>query len=66
MKILTSLTKLNTAEGKRISFTYSEIDENGKMISQNNRKNFIVTDEKVLDAINTVEEYIKANHMEEE
>lgn len=65
MKLLTSFTKLNTAEGKRISFTYSEIDENGNLISQNNRGNFIVTDRKVSDAIKAVEEYIENNHMNE-
>ena len=42
MKILTSFIALNTGEGERISFTYSEVGEDGTIISQNNKKNFLV------------------------
>ena len=42
MKVLTSFIVLNTGEGERISFTYSEVAEDGTIISQNNKKNFLV------------------------
>ena len=42
MKVLTSFIALNTGEGERISFTYSEVGEDGTIISQNNKKNFLV------------------------
>lgn len=32
MKLLTSFTKLITGEGVRISYTYSEVDGDGKLI----------------------------------
>lgn len=64
MKTLTSFTKFNTAEGQRISYTYSEISDDGKLISQNNRENFIVVNEELYNAINIIENYIKNNQME--
>lgn len=45
MKILTSLTFFNDAVGKRMSVSYSEVDEaTGKVISDNNRKDRVVLD----------------------
>lgn len=41
MKVLTSFTKLVTGEGIRIAYTYSEVDDSGDLISQNNRGNFV-------------------------
>ena len=63
MKILTSFTKLNTAEGQRISYTYSEIGDDGVLISQNNRENFIVVKKELSDAIEIIESCIKDNYM---
>jgi len=63
MKKLTSFTAHVTAEGQRISFTYSEIDDSGKLIKQNERENFIVMGAELqahIDAINT---YIKENRL---
>ena len=59
MKKLTSFTKLNTGEGARISYTYSEIDANGVMISQNNKGSFVVMDEAMLEHLNAVETFIQ-------
>lgn len=42
---VTSFTSLNTGEGSRIAFTFSVIDENGKVVSQNNKGNYMVMDE---------------------
>ena len=51
MKTATSVTVWNDAVGKRMSITYSEIDETtGKVISDNNREDKVITakDEKAL------------------
>lgn len=63
MKILTSFTHLVTGEGDRISFTYSELDEQGNVISQNNRENFVVTDSGVRQNINAIRSYITENKL---
>lgn len=51
MKTATSVTAWNDAVGKRMSITYSEVDEaTGKIISDNNREDKVITakDEKAL------------------
>ena len=43
IKTATSVTVWNDAVGKRMSITYSEIDENtGKVISDNNREDKVI------------------------
>lgn len=44
MKIVTSVTVWNDAVGKRMSITYSEIDDQGKVISDNQRVDRVITD----------------------
>ena len=45
MKKVTSITMHTTSEGKRLSYTYSVIDENtGAVISSNNRESLVVLD----------------------
>lgn len=44
MKVVTSVTIWNDAVGKRMSITYSEIDETGKIIADNKRIDRIITD----------------------
>ena len=49
MKIVTSTTVFRDALGMRMSYTYSEIDdETGRIISDNNRGNRIVTDANII------------------
>lgn len=57
MKKITSITTLTTAEGKRISATYSDIDETGKIFSENNRVNRVVVDDVALKIIDDLEKY---------
>lgn len=57
MKKLTSMTILTTAEGKRISATYSDIDGDGKIVSENNRVNRVVVDSEALKLISGLEDY---------
>lgn len=48
MKIVTSATVFRDALGMRLSYTYSEVnDETGKIISDNNRANRMITDASV-------------------
>lgn len=65
MKKITSFTHHVTAEGDRISFTYSEIDGSGKLISQNERENFIVIDEELKSHINAINDYIQREKLGE-
>lgn len=57
MKVVTSVTMFRTAEGMRLSVTYSEIDDAGKIIKQNVRVNRIVLDETELTNITAVEAF---------
>lgn len=53
---VTSFTYHKTAEGSRLSATYSEKSEDGKLIRSNERFNVIVADEEIqgcIDKINT-------------
>lgn len=54
MKKITSYTVFETAEGKRVSYTYSEIDENGNIIKSNIRKDMVVMDEDLNKELNDV------------
>ena len=66
MKLLTSFTKLTTGEGIRVAYTYSEVDEEGKLISQNNRGNFIVVDQELRKHIEAVDDYISNKYLAKE
>lgn len=51
MKRVTSMTVLTTAEGKRLSITFSEIDDKGNIIKENERVNKVVVDQAALSSI---------------
>ena len=57
MNIVTSIGLFDDAIGKRISLTYSQIDDTGKIISDNKRIDRVVTDTTVIENINTVKAY---------
>lgn len=58
MKIVSSITVWNTSIGNRISVTYSEVDEtSGKVLSDNNRLDRIVTDHEALEASSVLKQY---------
>lgn len=58
MKIATSVTVFNDAVGKRMSITYSEIDETtGKIINDNKRFDRVITDPDVKEIVDTLNEY---------
>lgn len=66
MKKLTSFTAHVTAEGQRISFTYSEIDPDGKLINQNERENFVVMDKELQSNIDAINDYIYQTRLSDE
>ncbi len=55
MKRVTSMTVLTTAEGKRLSITFSEIDDKGNIIKENERVNKVVVDQSALNCITELE-----------
>lgn len=63
MKVLTSYANITTAEGERITYTYSEINENGDVINQDGKGIYIETDKEILKMLSTVKEHVK-EHME--
>jgi len=58
MNVITSVTVWNDAIGKRLSASYSVVDENtGKIISDNNRFDRVVTDAAIKTKIDELMEY---------
>lgn len=51
---VTSYTSFNAAEGLRLSYTYSEIDETGKIVKSNVRKDMVVMDENLKKELNDI------------
>lgn len=58
IKKITSFTGHETAEGKRLSYTISEIDENGNLVKSNERKTCIILDPEVEDAYNKINKFL--------
>ena len=63
MKKLTSFTKLTTGEGMRSAFTFSEVDDMGKLMSQNNKGNFILVDDEIKAKVDDIEKFINDNFL---
>jgi hypothetical protein len=62
MKIITSVTVFNDAVGTRMSATYSEIDDaTGRIISDNNRFDRVITDDSAAKATSDLMAYAKAS-----
>lgn len=61
MKTVTSITLWNDAIGKRLSVTYSEIDEEtGKVLSDNIRADRVITDQAAKTNMDELMEYAQA------
>ncbi|NFP92421.1 hypothetical protein [Clostridium sporogenes] len=66
IKRLTGVAIINRAEGKRVAYTYSEVDENtGDIIQDNIKQSFIALDDEFLKAIKAVEDYVKEYKLKE-
>ena len=53
-KVITSVNALLAPEGIRVAYTYSEMDEEGEILSRRNKGYFIATDEAELEAVDTL------------
>ncbi len=59
MKKVTNYSYQIVQEGIRLSYTYSELNDNGDIISSNNRKSFIVTDEETKEKLRSIQSYLE-------
>lgn len=58
MKVVSSVTVWSGAIGDRVSITYSDIDETtGKVLSDNNRMDRIITNQEAREATAALKEY---------
>lgn len=65
MKQLSSFLVMNIDGGKRVSYTYDEInDETGELISNNNKKNFFAMDPELVENIEKVQDFIRQNKLQ--
>lgn len=55
---ITSFTAHQTAEGMRVTFTYSVIDEDGNLVKSNQRATVIVLDEEVNTFISNINDWL--------
>ena len=58
MKRLQGFAVINDTVGKKIAFTYSDIDVDGNILSSNIKESFVPVDQNVLDAIAVIEDVI--------
>lgn len=66
VKVLTSFTKFTTGEGERITYTFSEVSNDGRLLSQNKKENFIAVDEELQKHIAAIDKYISDKYLTEE
>ena len=59
IKKITSMTVHKTANGEQVAFTYSEIDDDGKVLAQNKRAEIVVLDEEAASAIEVLYNFVK-------
>ena len=60
VKKITSMTIHQTANGQQVAFTYSLINENGNIVTQNKRSEIVVLDSDVLSAIDVLYNFVNA------
>lgn len=65
MKVITSFTSHRTAEGTRLSATFSEINEQGQIIRSNERFNLVVVDSEIQEAIDLINQFLNDRIPEE-
>lgn len=58
MNILTGFAVINDRNGKRISYTYDVVNDEGDLLESNNKKSYIVLDESHKNTINELETLI--------
>ena len=58
-KIVTGLAVITDSIGKRLAYTYVEINDNGDIIKSNQKGSYVVTDSETLNLISELENKIK-------
>jgi hypothetical protein len=53
-KKITNFNYMPVQEGIRLSYSFSELNKDGNIISSNNKSSFIVQDEKIIQNINNI------------
>lgn len=62
MNKITSFTSYQTAEGERLSYTYSTIDDStGAIIESNARRTVVVNDNEIISLLEKVKNYATKN-----
>lgn len=59
MKKITGISFMQTAEGLRVAYAYSEIDSNGNVVESNKRGSYINVDETTEEFVSNLEKEIK-------
>ena len=54
MKKITSVSAMQAPEGVRVSYTYSEIGDNGEIVSRHNSGAFLAVQPELLAAVQTL------------
>ncbi|WP_326513759.1 hypothetical protein [Clostridium intestinale] len=66
MLMLTGVAIITTAEGKRLTYSYSEVDDNGTIVKSNAKRSFVAVDPELKAIIeeleNKVSEHMNLNH----
>ena len=60
---LTGVALITTGEGERVAYTYSIIDEEGNLISPNNKGNFIALDAELINHIQAIRDFVNTNKL---
>lgn len=58
MKMLTGFAVMKDAMGHRITYTYSEVDEQGTITSSNKKESFVILDSEVKNLVQQLEDKI--------
>lgn len=58
---LTGVAIITTAEGKRLTYSYSEVDDNGTIVKSNVKRSFVAVDEELKDIIEQLETKVSAH-----
>lgn len=59
---LTGVAIVTTAEGKRLTYSFSEIDENGTILKSNVKRSFVAVDTELKNIIDQLESKV-SEHM---
>ena len=59
MKILCGIAIVNDSIGKRLAYTYSEVDEQGQIVKSNIKESFVILDQETSDLVSKLEAKVK-------